>query len=141
MTDIDLAREKLREDGITFAAAKDGEVIASEERGIKPILDLYTEGFDMTGYHCADKVVGKAPAMLYVLLGVSEVYAHVMTKTARDILVNAGIGLSFETLTDVILRRDGKDLCPMEKAVKDIDDPEDAAAAVRLALAELAHNN
>lgn len=138
MTDIESAAEKLNNSQVTFAAAKDGVLITSEKRGIRPLLELYTEGTDMTGWSCADKVVGKAPAMMYVLLGVSEVFAPVMTKTAKAIMENAGIKCTSDTLTDVIIRRDGKDICPMEKAVKDIDDPEEAVTAIQKTAAILA---
>ena len=138
MTDIELAAEKLDSGRVTFAAAKDGVLITSEKRGIKPLLDLYTGRTDMNGWSCADKVVGKAPAMMYVLLGVSEVFAPVMTKTAKGIMEDAGIKCTSDKLTDVIMRRDGKDLCPMEKTVKDIDDPEEAVTAIQKTAAELA---
>ena len=138
MTDIELAAENLDSGRVTFAAAKDGVLITSEKRGIKPLLDLYTGRTDMNGWSCADKVVGKAPAMMYVLLGVSEVFAPVMTKTAKDIMESAGIKCTSDTLADVIMRRDGKDLCPMEKAVKNIDDPAEAVTTIQKTAAELA---
>ena len=138
MTDIELAEEKLNDEGVTFAAAKDGAIMTSKDRGIRPLLELYEAGTDMKGWTCADKVVGKAPAVIYTLLDVREVSAPVMTKAAKEILENSGISCTYGSLTDVILRRDGNDLCPMEKAVKDIDDPLDAVNAKKGTAALLA---
>ena len=133
MTDIELAKETLNSRDLTFAAAKDGAVISSAERGISPVLDLldrFACGNGMAGWSVADKVVGKAPAMIYSLLKPSEVYGHVMTKDAERILAQAGIKCSFDAEAEKIINRAGTDICPMEKLVADVDDP--AAAVERL---------
>ena len=133
---MDKARSLLEEPGCTFAAASSDQEITSVERGIRPVLGLITRfgknGRGMAGWSVADKVVGKAPALLYTMLGPDEIYAGVVTETAADILKDAGIRLTYDVMTDKILRRDGKDLCPMEKTVMSIDDPEEALSAVRI---------
>ena len=48
-----------------------------------------------------------------------------MTKKAKEILEKNGIKVTFETLTDKIINRTGTDICPMEKAVMDIEDIDD----------------
>lgn len=143
MDDLSLAKEKLNEEGCTFAAARDGQVISSEKCGILPLLDLLDgkamtgdmpDGGDapvLNGWAVADKVVGKAPAMLYVLLGPASVYAHVMTIDAEKVLGNAGIRFCSDVETEKIINRRGTDICPMEKAVSGTDDPEEALEAVR----------
>ena len=130
MSDLDLAKEKLSEPGCTFAAAKDGKVISSEKRGILPLVELYEKG-DLNGWSCADKVCGKAPACVYVQLRVKEVYSHVMTYTARDILEKAGISCTFDVPAEKIMNREGTDICPMEKLAAGISDPSEAAEALR----------
>lgn len=137
ITDIELAKEKLSQKGCTFAAAKDGELISSDKRGVAPLLDMLDSGRDHSGWSCADKVCGRAPALLYVLLGVKEVYSHVMTGAAFSILEKSGIQASFDISADIIMNRAGTDICPMEKAAAGIDDPEEAASAVRAEFAKL----
>lgn len=137
MTDLELAKEKLSEEGCTFAAARDGKLISSEKRGVVPLIEMLDSGNDCSGWTCADKVCGKAPAMIYVLLKVKEVFAGVMTYEAAEILTGAGIICSCGIQTDKIIRRDGKDICPMEKAVKDMETPEEAVSAVRAKLDEM----
>ena len=75
--------------------------------------------------------------MLYVLLGVKEVYTHVITKDAENVLSDAGIKYTYDVETDKIMNRDGTDICPMEKAVAGIDDPEEALTAVCEKLREM----
>ena len=137
MTDLELAKNRLMEGGCTFAACKDGEIISSEKRGIVPLLDIYESGRDLAGFSCADKVTGKAPALIYVLLGASCVYGHVMTRDAVRIMEDAGIVVSYDISADKIINRAGTDICPMEKAVADTDDPLEAVSAVRAKLTEM----
>lgn len=137
MSDLKLAKEKLNEEGVTFAAAKDGKVISSEKRGVVPLIEMLDSGLDYSGFSCADRVCGKAPALIYVLLGVKEVYACVMTHDAMQILEEAGISAAYGTAADKIINRAGTDICPMEKTVLEIIDPKEAVKAIRIKLSEM----
>ena len=53
----------------TCAACRAGESFASEEHGIRPLMRWLNEGTDLSGASAADRIVGKAAAFLYVLLG------------------------------------------------------------------------
>ena len=75
-TDLDLARALLiANKDATLVAVRDDEVITVTERGIKPLLAWVREGRDLTGFSVADKVVGKAPALLYAVLGPDAVFS------------------------------------------------------------------
>ena len=142
MNDLELAKEELKKEGCTFAAAKDGEVISSEKRGVVPLLEMLDsvhegKGVSYAGWSCADKVAGKAPAIIYVLLGVKEVYARVMTREAMRILGSAGISFTCDISAETIQNRQGTGMCPMEDAVSGIEDPEAAVPAIKARLAEL----
>ena len=45
------------------------------------------------GFAAADRVVGRAAAFLYVLLGAGEIYAGVMSDTAADVLERFGVAV------------------------------------------------
>lgn len=124
--DLKLAKEKLAEPGCTCAAVRGETVITSEKRGIEPILLWIHEGTDLAGACVADRVVGKAPALLYTLTGVSHVFAYTMTTDAMRIFERAGISYSYDEETDKIINRMGTDICPMEKTVSSLEDPEEA---------------
>ncbi len=108
-----------------------GRIYTGKERGVKPLLALIDSGADVRGGVCADRVVGNAAAMLYVILGVKAVYADVMSLPARKNLLMHGIGAECAVETPRIKNRAGDGLCPMEAAVAGISDPYEALAAIR----------
>lgn len=124
MKDIIKAKELLKDDK-TLILVKDDDVIESTLSGIKPLIGLLNNNKDLNGYSIADKIVGKAQAMLIVKANIKEVYTKVLSKQGEMILKKYNIPYSYETLTDQIINRKGTDICPMEKTVKDIDDIED----------------
>ncbi len=79
-------------------------------------------------YAAADRVVGKAAAFLYVLLGVTAVYAEVLSEPALKVLRGHGMAVEAQCVVGRIVNRKGDGLCPMESAVMEI---EDAAAAYK----------
>lgn len=129
MSDLSLAKDKLKEH--TLVLCKNGAIITSDRRGIAPMLNFISEGRDLKGYSAADRVVGKAAAMLFCKAGVKSVYAKTLSSGGKAILEREGIYPEYEILTDCIINREGTDMCPMEKAVVEIEDVESAYAAVK----------
>lgn len=119
--DLKKARELLESGEYTVVMCRGSELYTSSERGVKPLVEL-VHNRAMAGYSAADKIVGRAAAFLYVLLGVREVYAGVMSVGAEKLLRAHGIAPSSGSLAERIINRAGTGLCPMENAVKDIPD-------------------
>ena len=138
MTDLELAKEQLINDGCTCVIRKGANVYSSTARGVKPLLNLLDSGEDYSGYSAADKVVGKAAAMLYVLLSVSKVHACVISEKALAVLAKDGIDVTYDTLVDRIHNRTNTGFCPMEEAVWEIEDLQEGLQAVRDKVAQLA---
>lgn len=138
MTDLELAKEQLIKDECTCVLRKGDSMYCSHARGVKPLLSLLDSGEDYRGYSAADKVVGKAAAMLYVLLGVSRVHACVISEKALAVLAKGGIDVTYDTLVDRIHNRTNTGFCPMEEAVWEIDDLQEGLQAVREKVAQLA---
>ena len=117
----------------TFVAYfADGTEWTSRERGVKPLVDAIDgmrERF--AGARCYDRVVGRAAALLYARLGVTEVYARVISEPARKALDDNGIECSFGDCVPYIINRRGDGMCPMEQTVLDIEDPEKAVTALK----------
>lgn len=135
--ELEKAVQLLKNQQYTCVLVKDDMVYTSKERGIKPLLHCYKEQKMKQGCSAADKVVGKAAAFFYVLLGAKELYAEVISKPALGVLEKAGIAVSYATLVDAIRNRTNTGFCPMETAVWEIDDPEDAMKAVEKTLETL----
>jgi hypothetical protein len=112
-------------------------VILDHRRGIRPLLELLENGTDLHGYSAADKVVGKAAAFLYCLLGVKALHAGVISQPALAVLEATGIVVRYSTLVPAIRNRTGDGFCPMETAVWDLSDPALAPDAIRNALQKL----
>ena len=103
----------------------------SRERGVKPLLELLSSGTDVHGNYAADKVVGKAAAFIYAKLGISALYALVVSVPALEVLKRAGITVIYDELSEAIRNRRGDGFCPMESAVMEISDYDEAIAVLR----------
>ena len=94
------------------------------------MLDWLSEGNELRGFSAADKIVGKAAALLFVLAEVSKVYGEVMSKAGLGVLRAHHIPCAYGTLTPYIVNRQGTGMCPMEETVQTIDDPKAAFDAL-----------
>ncbi|MBQ9784609.1 MAG: DUF1893 domain-containing protein [Clostridia bacterium] len=121
----------------TCVLCKGGEVYASEKTGIAPMMDLLESGAELSGFCAADRIVGRAAAMLFVLAQVKEVYAEVITDGAVQILNENGIACSWQTRTHMIVNRRGDGPCPMERAVDGVTDPLKARELIRKTMERL----
>ena len=136
-SDLQQAKNELAAGGYTCVLVKGKTVHTSRERGVKPLLIWLGDGTDLEGFAAADKVVGKATAFLYVLLRVRAVYAPVMSEPAIAVLREHGIWIEYDMAVPAIFNRARTDFCPMERAVRDINQPAEALAAIRQRLAQL----
>lgn len=137
MADIDVAKQLLKDCGYKCVLAKGDVIRISEKRGVAPMMEFIDAGMDLNGFSAADKVVGKAVALLFVLAGISEVYAETISSHAIAVLEKHNIPFSFNTSVEHIINRFGDGLCPMEEATLDIDDPQKAYDAICAKLEEL----
>ncbi len=91
------AKMRLSDGGFNLVLISGNRVFESKERGIRALLSLAKSGEDWSGASAADKIVGKASAMLYSLLGVSEVYAEVMSLPAKAMLEKKEFALNMQS--------------------------------------------
>lgn len=129
--DLTKARELLDSGNYTCVLCRGDTVHTATERGVKPLLSWLDSGLDVAGFSAADRVVGRATAYLYCLLGVTAVYARVMSRPAMEVLVENGIAAEAGQLVDGIINRKGTGPCPFEAAVLEIHNPEEALTAIR----------
>lgn len=134
-TDLERAKKELEDGGYTCVLCKGTQIRTSKLRGVAPLMELLDQ--DMSGFSAADKVVGKATALLYCLLGVTTVYAAVISEPALAVLESHSIHISYKKLVPHIVNRQGNGSCPMELATANIHDPKAAPAAIRAALKRL----
>ncbi len=137
-TDLELARALLiANKEATLVMVRGDEVYTSTERGVKPLLRMVNEGRSLAGFAVADKVVGKAPALLYAILGPSAVFSPVMSWTGRAVLLAAGIATSYDQLVAHIQNRANDGQCPMDSSVANVYDPYEAVDVLKAALSRM----
>lgn len=136
MTDLERAKSLLTA-GVTCALAKDNVTYISDKKGIAPMLGFIEDGIQLGGFSVADRIVGKAAAMLFVKAGIREVYAETLSESGKSFLEAHGIAVSYHTLTKVIINRVKSGICPMEAAVLDTDDVETGYVALQAKVAAL----
>ncbi|MBQ8787811.1 MAG: DUF1893 domain-containing protein [Oscillospiraceae bacterium] len=137
MTNLERAIEVLKSGGYTCVLCKDEQIYTATKRGVAPMLEFIDSRTDLRGFSAADKVIGKAAAMLFCHAEVAEVYADVISKAAANFLSDKGIPFSYGTLTEKIINRKGDGICPMEQITADINDTDEAIAAIKRRLEEL----
>ena len=131
-TDLDLARALLiANKDATLVAVRGDEIVVCHERGVKPLLKMIAEGRNLKGFSVADKVVGKAPALLYAVLGPEAVFSPVMSWTGRAVLLAAGIFVSHDVLVPHISNRAKSGQCPMDESVTNIWEPYEAVDVLK----------
>ena len=122
----------------SIVAIKGNNFYNSFSIGISPIFDKLNEDNKFfSGYCVADKIIGKAAALLLVASDVKCVYGEIMSQSALEVLKRHNVEFSYGELTPHIINRENTGLCPLEKCVLSIDDPSKAYEAVKKKLAEL----
>ena len=124
-------RGRLEREDLTCIVQKGDRILTSRRRGIRPLLEWIAQGEDLRGASAADKIVGKAAALLYVLMGVKEVFAGTLSESGLAVLTRKGVQAEYAVLAPHIVNRAGTGLCPMEETVLAVDDPAAAYAALR----------
>lgn len=139
MTDLEIAKKEL--DGHSICLCKNGFFFTDDARGISPMMNYIAQGKDLNGYCVADVIVGKAAAILFVKAGIIQVHGKVMSEAGKLFLDRYNISNSFDALTDYIINRKETDICPMERAVMQIDDIELGYKALMEKIIELSKHS
>ena len=130
MTDLKRAKDLLQNGAYTCVLCEQGNCMSTTLRGVKPLVQWLQEGGVHKDFSAADKVVGKATAFLYCLLGAKAVYASVMSRPAMEVLQQHGIYTECDRQVENIINRAGDGICPFEEAVLHIVEPETAYQAI-----------
>ena len=129
MTDIlESAKEQLHNNNFSIVIVGENDVYTSTKHGVAPLLEILDGGND---------VVGKAAALLMVKGGVKEVYADIISSHALDVFEKYKIKTYYGNLVEYIINRDKTGMCPMEKAVLEVDEPNTAYDVLKKKIAEM----
>jgi hypothetical protein len=79
----------------------------------------------LIGASVADRVVGKAIALLCIYASVSSVYASIISRKAKELLEGSAIDVEWDDLVENVLSADRATACPFENLAAEILDPRD----------------
>ena len=133
MNDLETARNNLRRKALTLAIVKNGEALfETRSHRISGFLNAVENlGDRLRNASLADKVAGKAVALLCVYAQISAVYAETLSGKAKILLEKNGIHTDWKELVDNILDLDRSDVCPFEKTAEKLSDPKEAFKAFK----------
>ena len=115
--------EILTSTGCSLVVEKDGETTTYGKKGVRNLIWLLdNEPERLQGARVADKVVGKAAAMMLVRGGTLEVYAEIISEPALEVLKAHKVLCLYNELVPHIINRDKTGVCPMEEAVMEVQD-------------------
>ena len=128
INDMELAREVISTTDYSIVVIGYGKIWKQKKgEGIRPILETIEEmGEDIYDSVIGDRILGKASALLCRYAKAQAVYSPQGTKTGIALLIMGGIPCQVDELIPQIMNRNGDDICPFEKMLKDVTSPEEA---------------
>jgi hypothetical protein len=132
-TDLELAKQRLSQENLSLVIAKEGRVLfETQARGISGLLDAIKKiGKNIRASSVADRIVGRAAALLLIYSGVVAVFAVTVSNSGIEVLKDHSITHEFEKQVPYILNCERADVCPFEKLVAKVSDPKDAYEALK----------
>jgi len=118
------AIQKLKSGECSVAAVcTNGKLYTESGSSVRPLFRIWSEHHDdLAGACVADKVIGKAAAVLLAEAKVAEVFGFLMSESGLAALKSHGVKASCGQLVPRIDNRSETDMCPSEKAVEDCGD-------------------
>ena len=105
----------------------DASVVVSDDRGVAPLMKLLNEDKEqLRDSMIADKVIGKAAALLMVYGKVKEIFTPTISVPAIEVFKNHNVKITYDKIVERIINRKGDGLCPMETLCLNTDNPEEA---------------
>ncbi len=133
MKDLETARNKLKGNDLSLVIVKGGKIIfETNSSGIKGLLQaIKMLDKRLTKSSVADKIMGRAAALLSVYSHVSAVFAVTISKEGIRVLEDNDIPYQFENCVPKILNSKGDDMCPFEKLTNTITNPAEAYSKLK----------
>jgi len=123
--DLTRAKEILEEKQFSFVLIREGRVIkTSYQKGVIPWIEVIREDDHLLEKAIiADRVMGRAAALLAVHYQVKALYAEIISIRARELLDSNSLFYQFNQSVDYIKNRANNGPCPLEELTQSISDP------------------
>jgi hypothetical protein len=139
MQDLEIAKNQLNDNQLTLVIVKNGRVLfKTDSHRISGFIGAIEKlGTDLEGASVADRVAGKALALLCVYAGIGKVYAQILSRKAKVVFEENRVDVEWKQLVDNVLDLGKTDVCPFEKAAADISDPKVSYIAFKTLLEKM----
>lgn len=130
---LETARRMLKEQSFSLVIVKPGILVhATRKYGVIGLVEaIENYGVELSGAAAADRIVGRAAAMLCLYANIAAVYAEVISRKALNVLSEKNVKVEYETLVPEILNRMKNDVCPFEKLIADCSKEEECFEKIR----------
>jgi hypothetical protein len=139
MQDLEIAKKRLYDKDLTLVIVKNGGIVfetnSQKISGFVGAIEMFNA--QLNGASVADRVAGKALALLCAYAGIQEVYAELLSRKAKAVLVANEIPFEFKDMIDNVLDVNKKDICPFEKVADSVSTPKDAYGAFKTLLEKM----
>ena len=132
--------EQMKAERLNLIILKNGErLYQSQREGMLPLYQaIHSLGIiQLRDTTIVDKIVGKAAALLISYIQAQTVYCSTLSVRGKSVLENHGITFRYEDLAPEIINRYGTDICPFEKAVLDVVNPQIGYLRIQAKLQQL----
>jgi hypothetical protein len=133
MKDLEIARIRLKEGNLSLVIAKNGKIIFETRshglRGFLQAINLLDK--ELAESSVADRIMGRAAALLSVYSHISAVFAVTISKEGIKVLEDNNIPYQFESCVPKILNSKGDDMCPFEKLTITLTNPAKAYSKLK----------
>ncbi len=128
MQDLKLAKRILKERDLTLVVVRKGEIIfEGKSHGINDFLQAIKKfKKELVDSAVADRIVGRAAALLCAYSKVASVFAITISEEGRKVLEDWNIFCEFENSVAHILNYQKTGVCPFEKIAASLTDPNEA---------------
>tara|TARA_B100000315_G_C14381844_1_gene497822 strand:+ start:414 stop:815 length:402 start_codon:yes stop_codon:yes gene_type:complete len=122
----------MTQNNLSMVFVRKGKIIfESNKNGLAPFIEaINAHSHDIQKAALADKIVGKAAALLAAYAKIQSVYGSILSLEAAKILEYHKIPYKYDKMVDRIINRQGTDLCPYEKAVLITSNPTEALRCI-----------
>ncbi len=139
MQDLEIAKKQLYEKNLTLVIVKNSIILfQTDSHRISGFIGAIEKiGDQLNGASAADRVAGKALALLCIYAGIRQIYAEVLSKKALTVFEDSKIMFKCKEIIDNVLDMEKAGVCPFEKVAADISDPKQSYAAFKTLLTNM----
>jgi hypothetical protein len=139
MQDLEIAKKQLHDKNLTLVIVKNGLILfQTDSHRISGVIGAIEKfGVQLNGASAADRVAGKALALLCVYAGIKQIYAEVLSRKALAVFEENKIMFEFKEIIDNVLDMEKTGVCPFEKVAADISNPKESYVTFKILLTKM----